>query len=433
MIGTPRLGKFKVVVCVAAVTVILIICLHLESQNDWISTPVADLTSVCQNEAASHIKAVYKEWFYNITTDNSAALKLEAEKAALNVDTIASNTAPNSTTKVIYAIDGKYKAPFLSFYGENDFNFNDCVFKNCIVHKTTQPKDAYGADLAIVYFHSWSNKTDIRMEEIHQAHIEAQKSPSPSVWLINGHEPPSWSVHHWPDFVNDFDGAVSYGRKSLVYRPYGQATKRAVNSTQNINFAANKTRGAFAYVSNCGSSGYKRLETMQKLGKYIDVDIFGGCTKNVPCPHHTDYLDCVQKLHSQYHFYLAWENSLCHDYITEKFWKVLKGEGHYIPVALGGLSIEDYTSVAPPDSFLHVYNFSSLEQLGGYMKTLTEDHAAFNKYHEWRGSYGVELGPNKNCEYCEIANFPSKFKREHSNTCIATKFNAPSECRDFDS
>ena len=418
--------NFKVVVCVAIATVTLIICLHLESPKRLILTPVAVLSPVSQNETESQSDAAEKEWFYSTTTDSfEAFLKLKAEEA----DTVASNTTLNSTTKVIYAIDGKYKAPFLSFYGENNFDFNGCKFKNCVVHKTTQPKDAYAADLAIVYFHSWSNKTDSRMEEIRQAHIEAQKSLSPSVWLINGHEPPSWSVHHWHNFVNNFDGAVSYGRKSLVYRPYGQATKRAVDSKQDINFAANKTRGAFAYVSNCDSSGYKRLETMQKLGKYIDVDIFGGCTKNVPCPH-GDYLDCVQKLHSQYHFYLAWENSLCHDYITEKFWKVLKGDGYYIPVALGGLTVEDYTSVAPKDSFLHAYNFSSLEQLGGYMKTLMEDHAAFNKYHEWRRSYDIELGPNRNCQYCEIANFASKFKREHSN--IATEFNAPSECRDFD-
>ena len=126
---------------------------------------------------------------------------------------------------------------------------------------------------------------------------------------------------------------------------------------------------------------------------------------------------------------MSFENSLCKDYITEKFWKVLKGDGHYIPVAIGGLSLEDYEAVTPQDSFLHVYNFSSIEHLGRYMKLLTQDKAAFNRYHEWRNSYDIDYGPSPACKYCEIANFPTMYKRQKSN--IAQENNDPENCREL--
>jgi hypothetical protein len=43
-----------------------------------------------------------------------------------------------------------------------------------------------------------------------------------------------------------------------------------------------------------------------------------------------------------YKFYLSFENTLCMDYITEKFFYVFASNDGPIPVALGGLSTADY-------------------------------------------------------------------------------------------
>ena len=55
-------------------------------------------------------------------------------------------------------------------------------------------------------------------------------------------------------------------------------------------------------------------------------------------------------------FYLAFENSLCRDYITEKFWKVLSY--NVVPVVLNGVNM---TKVAPPHSYIDIKDFDSVE------------------------------------------------------------------------
>ena len=109
---------------------------------------------------------------------------------------------------------------------------------------------------------------------------------------------------------------------------------------------------------------------------------------------------------------------------------VLSTDGYYIPVALGGLTLEEYTNVAPPNSFLHLYNVSSVAELGGYMKTLMANREAFDQYNAWRSSFKIQMYSEiKLCKLCEIANNPSKFKRKHSN--MAKKFNSPMNCREI--
>ena len=82
------------------------------------------------------------------------------------------------------------------------------------------------------------------------------------------------------------------------------------------NFAANKTKSVAWFVSNCGARN-GRLKYAKELGKYIEVDIYGSCgTKQCP---RSKANDCFKMLEKDYRFYLAFENSNCKDYITEKF------------------------------------------------------------------------------------------------------------------
>ncbi|RMZ95415.1 Glyco 3-alpha-L-fucosyltransferase A, partial [Brachionus plicatilis] len=86
------------------------------------------------------------------------------------------------------------------------------------------------------------------------------------------------------------------------------------------NFLAGKTDFAAAVISNCGGTS-KRLELIRELQKYVSVNVFGKCGK--PCPNqfkNATLGDCKNILATEYKFYFAFENSVCKDYITEKFY-----------------------------------------------------------------------------------------------------------------
>lgn len=55
----------------------------------------------------------------------------------------------------------------------------------------------------------------------------------------------------------------------------------------------------------------------RELSKYIQVDIYGTCG-TLRCPRSQSQA-CFDMLDEDYKFYLAFENSNCKDYITEKF------------------------------------------------------------------------------------------------------------------
>ena len=59
-------------------------------------------------------------------------------------------------------------------------------------------------------------------------------------------------------------------------------------------------------------------------------------------------------LERDYKFYLAFENSICRDYATEKFYNPLFFST--VPIVYGGA---DYDRFAPPHSYIDVRNFSS--------------------------------------------------------------------------
>ena len=116
-----------------------------------------------------------------------------------------------------------------------------------------------------------------------------------------------------------FNWTATYRRDSTIVAPYErwQYYNENVRSLdQNRDYALNKTKAVAWFVSNCGARN-GRLNYAKELSKYIQVDIYGACGSK-RCPR-TQSNNCFDMLNRDYKFYLAFENSNCRDYITEKF------------------------------------------------------------------------------------------------------------------
>ena len=100
------------------------------------------------------------------------------------------------------------------------------------------------------------------------------------------------------------------------YERWQYYNENVKTKVQEVNYAANKTKKVAWFVSNCGAKN-GRLEYARNLSTFIDVDIYGSCGQK-RCPRSSD--ECNKMLDTDYKFYLAFENSNCKDYITEKFY-----------------------------------------------------------------------------------------------------------------
>ncbi|XP_067939967.1 alpha-(1,3)-fucosyltransferase fut-1-like [Watersipora subatra] len=306
--------------------------------------------------------------------------------------------------------------------GMEDFlRFDGCEYSNCIMQTCDNPAYLLQAD-AVIFAQNSPQITQRVPEYIRQRQL----------WFIYGVESPSTPGYSWNSVVNDFNGTLSYIKSSVPFSvPYGRTYAQENTNYKNFNFAKGKTKGAYAYVSNCNSKQYDRLDFMKQLSAYVDVDVFGGCTKYSPCRTRFN-TTCMSNLHSKYRFYLAFENSLCTEYITEKFWRTFESDKYFVPVAFGGLSIDEYDSVAPPNSFIHAYNFSSVAELGKHLQYLMHNDEAYNRYHRWRESYYTDMVASKPavCNFCKIINKPEMLASTKARK-FADEWNDPKNCQRF--
>jgi hypothetical protein len=93
-------------------------------------------------------------------------------------------------------------------------------------------------------------------------------------------------------------------------------------------YAKNKNILAFALISNYWDNS-KRLDLIEEMKAFMPVRVFG--SEREKCP---PSVDCKAYLAAESKFYLAFENSICSEYISEKFYDILKYD--VVPVVLGG-------------------------------------------------------------------------------------------------
>ena len=160
---------------------------------------------------------------------------------------------------------------------------------------------------------------------------------------------------------------------------------------------APKTKGKLVVwmASHCNTNS-KREHFVRRLSKYISVDTFGGCG-NLTCPKREW---CTPTL-SKYKFYVAFENSVCNGYITEKPWIGFAQDA--VPLVAGGGS-EAYRSHLPPYSYIDVEQFKNVESVAAYLEVLDNNDTLYREYFAWRSLYTIICYPisdlsGRTCQY----------------------------------
>ena len=120
-------------------------------------------------------------------------------------------------------------------------------------------------------------------------------------------------------------------------------------------------------VSNCGQA---RDDYVRALQEYIPIHVYGLCgikyQQSRTCERNS--YKCEIKLH-RYKFVLAFENSFCDDYVTEKYWQaIFRGN---VPIVLGGSSYDKKLVI--PGSYINARSFKSIKSLAEYIKLLANN------------------------------------------------------------
>ncbi|KAE8743619.1 hypothetical protein FOCC_FOCC010763 [Frankliniella occidentalis] len=223
--------------------------------------------------------------------------------------------------------------------------------------------------------------------------------PPRQIWILYFLECPYHTQHI--KYNDVFNWTATYRRDSDLVAPYERWAYYDPRLKQRPlaempNYALNKTRKVAWFVSNCAARN-GRLQYAMELSKYIQVDIYGACGQ-LKCLRNEPE-KCFALLDQHYKFYLAFENSNCKDYITEKFF--VNGLGrNIIPIAMGAQP-EDYARSAPVRSYIHVDDFESPKALAAYLHRLDRDDDLYNSYFRWKGT-GQFINTHFFCRLCAL-------------------------------
>lgn len=262
---------------------------------------------------------------------------------------------------------------------------------------------------SIVAFHLYDAKRSELPERAWSTNVNQQ-------WIFVTGESPINFYYNNPSFSpyvlnNYFDRAISYKSDSsyptfapIIQPRHLSPTERQNEQNQNLNIFKSKKKPILWFVSNCITFS-RREKFVEELNQYLSIDIYGKCGK--PCSTESSDRPCPVDL-NDYYFYLAFENSRCHSYITEKFWNIISDKKHrVVPIVLGA-DENDYEQIAPKHSFIHVNHYRTVKDLAKYLEYLMANPEKYLEYFQWRETIDVQE-PNPGrwvsllCPLCQMA------------------------------
>lgn len=193
---------------------------------------------------------------------------------------------------------------------------------------------------------------------------------------------------------NIFHATMTYRQDADVTLCYGRVQKGPHRDYDpKKDYAAGRSK-LIAWVSSQCYPG--RTTFVKELSKYVTIDKFGRCGDK-QCKRDGS---CMRDIKQQYKFYLSFENYICKDYITEKYYRNAINQ-NLIPIVVGGANYSN-PKIVPPHSYIDAQKFPSIQALGQYIKKVAADHKLYNSYFEWKRSYRIDSPCDAIDSFCEL-------------------------------
>lgn len=262
-----------------------------------------------------------------------------------------------------------------------DICLNDYNIKNC---RLTDDRNMFNHSNVVVFHHK-------ELDTIgHQ--MPTGPRPPQQMWVWATLESPS-NTKGLSKWNNTFNWTLTYREDSDIFVPYGQMVP-------NLPMASHVTRktGLVSWVVSNYHRDQERATFFKEFSLYLKVDVYGKAKRKILCS------SCLLPTMSKYLFYLALENSVHKDYITEKLWRNAFLAGA-VPIVLGPPR-ENYEKFIPADSFIHVSDFPSPRHLADFLGTMTTQR--YQEFFHWRQVYGAKLYTDWRERFCMICSkYPS--------------------------
>ncbi|KAG1958428.1 alpha-(1,3)-fucosyltransferase 7 [Pimephales promelas] len=257
------------------------------------------------------------------------------------------------------------------------------------------------ADVVVFHYHElWTGHSKL---PLHLTRPPMQK------WLWLSLEPPT-NNHNLSNYNGLFNWTMSYRRDADIFMPYGELVSKRTNATYVI---PKKSDCLVCWVVSKYKANQSRSLVFQQLKKHIPsnrIEVYGQWSKRPLSK--KKLLSTI----SRCYFYLAFENSISTDYISEKLWQNSLQAGS-VPVVLGPPR-NIYELSIPPESFIHVNDFSSVKALATFLSQVAADKERYESYFRWHHYYDVRLYTDwreRLCHICMHYDQLSKHKKVYSD------------------
>ncbi|XP_015521586.1 3-galactosyl-N-acetylglucosaminide 4-alpha-L-fucosyltransferase FUT3 isoform X1 [Neodiprion lecontei] len=348
----------------------------------------------------------------NLSDDQVHSLSALGKRLLSVGDISEVKNVPKDPAKEYLIVVWKH-GPFLErrhlkhFTNDASSPWEDCSVNNCRL--SYDSGDVEEADAVLIHLHKTTGVKDLPDKVKPEKRMKQR-------WVFLTDESPLHTFLAGGQSISSYNGlfnwSMSYRMDSDVPVPYGRTVMmiQRNSSTDTQKYTKAKTKLVAIMGSNCGGSN-KRWDYAARLKVALAerMDAYGHCLKGdtKSCPGHFTK-DCEAL--DDYKFYLAFENSNCREYLTEKpFWHGYRK--HAVPVIMGA-SRENCRQLLPPKSYIHVDDFANPATLADYLLYLDTNDQEYSKFHAWRNQFDVlnehgyfQSTSRHYCRLCEALNY----------------------------